>query len=356
LNPSKVLIVDDNTTTLMLMSKFIKDIGHLPIKKSSGKDAIEFIKENYVDIVLIDYHLDDMMGSEVIKIVKSEINSKLPFIILSGDSAETTIMEGLVSGAEEFLIKPFNRDILKFRINNTLEKVLQEKKMIELTLKLEREKTLLRKYFPEDVVEEILNETIVPEIGGISVVATILFFDLRGSTSIAEKKHPSEFAEFLSLIFTDIMDLIYGHSGSVNKLLGDGILATFGCPLYSENDISNALKCAIAIDGYFDIFNSLNSGFTENPISFGIGIATGRVFAGNVGSFKRMEYTVLGDPVNIASRLESTTKELGVKILVDSNTVNDEDAKQFLFKKSDKNTIRGRHGEVEIYELAGLKT
>ncbi|MCB1141081.1 MAG: adenylate/guanylate cyclase domain-containing response regulator [Leptospiraceae bacterium] len=353
---ARVLIVDDSQTTLLFMEKMVRDVGHFPLKNTSGEQAIEYLTKYEVDIVLIDFYLNDMKATEVIRTIKNGIRPNLPFVIISADSSEATILEGLTSGAEEFLTKPINREILKFRMNNIIEKKSKEKVLTELTQKLEKEKKLLTRYFPSDLVEEILNESINPEIGGLSVTASILFFDLRGSTSIAEKKHPAEFADFLSLLFTDIMDLIYGHKGSVNKLLGDGILATFGCPVFSDFDTENCLKCALAIIEYFETFKNISKVFVDDEVSCGVGIATGRVFAGNVGSYRRMEYTVIGEAVNIASRLESATKEVGEKILVDGNTVRAIKENIFHFEKVDKNTVRGKKGEIEIYSLRGLKS
>jgi class 3 adenylate cyclase len=149
---------------------------------------------------------------------------------------------------------------------------------------------------------------------------TIVFFDIRGSTTIAERLEPEAFASILNDIFTDIMDLVYGHKGSVNKLIGDGMMATFGCPLASGDDAINAVEAAIGIQEYLSTFNDVRPPGIGKDIRAGIGIATGEVFAGLIGSVRRQEYTVLGDAVNVASRLESLTKSLATPILMDEAT------------------------------------
>ena len=178
---------------------------------------------------------------------------------------------------------------------------------------------LLTRYLNEDLLAHIQRTGTNPLENGRHR-ATILFFDIRASTGIAERAGPEEFATFLSDILTDIMDLIYGCKGSVNKLLGDGLMATFGVPLSTGEDALNAVEAAQRIQEYLRTFNDVRPDFLPEPVAAGIGVATGSVFAGVIGSVRRQEYTVLGDPVNIASRLEGLTKTRGEAILIDHET------------------------------------
>lgn len=180
--------------------------------------------------------------------------------------------------------------------------------------------------------------------------ATVLFFDIRNSTAIAESCSPENFASFLSDILSDIMDLIYGCHGSVNKLLGDGLLAVFGAPFSRDNDAANALEAANRIRDYLDTFNDVRPGFLEHPVTAGIGIATGPVFAGLIGSVHRQEYTVLGDPVNVASRLQGLTKQVGETILMDEATAL-EAGNAFPCKALYQGKVRGRQERMRIFGL-----
>jgi len=180
--------------------------------------------------------------------------------------------------------------------------------------------------------------------------ATVLFFDIRNSTAIAESCSPENFASFLSDILTDIMDLVYGCSGSVNKLLGDGLLAVFGAPFSRDNDAANALEAANRIRDYLMTFNDVRPSFLEKPVSAGIGIATGQVFAGLIGSVHRQEYTVLGDPVNVASRLQGLTKQVGETILMDEATATAVGT-AFPCKALYQGKVRGRQEAMKIFGL-----
>jgi adenylate cyclase len=242
---------------------------------------------------------------------------------------------------------------LAHRLGNLVELKRAKLELEWMKQRLKNDRKLLTKYFSEDIVEGILQDEHANSLSGRHQEATIMFFDVRRSTTIAENLEPQIFAEFLSEFFTDIMDLVYGNHGSVNKLLGDGIMSTFGCPVPSEHDVLNAAKCALQIRNHLATFNDVRPDYIKEPIRVGMGIATGKVFAGNIGSVRRMEYTVLGDPVNLASRLESMTKEAGVDILIDGNTRH-RLGNLIKCRKVAHSGVRGKLQEIEIYSLDEL--
>jgi len=211
----------------------------------------------------------------------------------------------------------------------------------------------LERYFPSDIARSILSNESGCELNGGHMDITALFFDLRSSTKIAESLEPLLFSEFLSQLFTDIMDLIYGNGGSVNKMLGDGLLATFGPPSPSPNDAKMAIVSAVQIIEHLDTFNDVRPEYLKEPIKAGIGIASGRVFAGFVGSVRRMEYTVLGDAVNIAARLEAATKELNTPIAIDEESVRlAGDGFDTVFLE--RLTLRGRKEPIGVYGISSM--
>jgi adenylate cyclase len=223
----------------------------------------------------------------------------------------------------------------------------------ELEEKLKRYKSVFLRYFADETIEEFLESGALQNLSGAHVDVSMLFFDLRGSTAIAEKLEPIVFSEFLSELFTDIMDLIYGNGGSVNKMLGDGILATFGCPSSTGDDAYQCAKTALQIREYLHTFNDVRPDYLENDVRCGVGIASGKVFAGSIGSIRRMEYTVLGDAVNVAARLETLTKELKHDILIDGNTyhiLRD----RISTEKAGVNYVKGKSEALEIFKLFNL--
>ncbi|MDR1933907.1 MAG: PAS domain-containing protein [Spirochaetales bacterium] len=208
---------------------------------------------------------------------------------------------------------------------------------------------LLSRYMNEDVLEYV-RQTGENPLESQKRKVTALFFDIRGSTRIAETVSPEIFAEFLNDILTDIMDLIYGCKGSVNKLIGDGLMATFGAPVSAGQDAFNAVQAAQEIHNYLKTFNDVRPEYLREPVGAGLGLATGTVFAGVIGSVRRQEYTVVGDAVNVASRLEALTKVSPEKVLMDEETYTE--VKDFFpCRKVFSGKVRGRTGALLIYGL-----
>ncbi|HMU83062.1 MAG TPA: adenylate/guanylate cyclase domain-containing protein [Leptospiraceae bacterium] len=267
------------------------------------------------------------------------------------------LMENLQSLAKGEPTRPMPRDELG-AVNKVMTRLMHrlaknKDALTRANAQLQKEKNILEKFFSNDFVEQLLQEKISHSLGGARVPATIVFLDIRNSTAIAEKIDPQQFSDFISSIFTDIMDLVYGNHGSVNKLIGDGMLATFGCPIQTEDDKGNALRFALQVREYMNTFNDVRPDYLTEPVRIGIGIASGNVFAGNTGSVRRMEYTVLGDAVNLASRLESLTKLSGVDILIDGVT-RDAAGNRIKVKRVRLNRVRGKIQEVRLYYLESM--
>lgn len=242
--------------------------------------------------------------------------------------------------------------VMEREIQEAIKTEEDRKKFNRLKEELEHSQRLLSTYVSSDVIEKNKLDSSASSKGGEILQATILIFDIRQSTAIAETIHPDIFSAFLSDLLSDIMDLIYGHGGHVNKMLGDGLLATFGCPTSGDNDPLNAVNCALQIREYLKTYNDVRPDFIPFQIKAGMGIATGKVFAGDIGSVRKTEYTILGDCVNTASRIESLTKAAGVDILIDGHThkltKNYINAQKVIYKG-----IRGKRKHVDIYFLKG---
>lgn len=315
--PHRILIVEDDETQAQMLRHFIAMWGYEIQTATSGEDAIASLDSYKPDLVLLDLYLPGIPGLDVLKQIRNKSELKdIPVFIISADDSEEVKIVSMSSGANEFLHKPIVMADLVMKIQTALELLTSRRTIEELNRKLEKEKRRLLRYFSEDLVERILNEEIPAELGGDIIPASVMFFDIRGSTPMAEKMGPQNYATFISDLFADIMDIIFANRGSVNELLGDGILATFGCPVPTDDDVFNAIQTAVDIRTYIRNFNTM----VADRIGYGIGIATGRIFAGNIGSIRRMKYAVMGDPVNAAARIQDMTKELNAPILFDHHT------------------------------------
>jgi class 3 adenylate cyclase len=172
-------------------------------------------------------------------------------------------------------------------------------------IKEENKRFLLSRFFSKNVTKEILESKGILRRGGVRKQATIMFADLRGFTSISEKLDQEEVVDILNLFFTQIIPIIFGNDGTLDKLLGDGIMAVFGAPISHDHDPMHAVRTAIQIIQELHHLNESNRPKGWPELRIGIGINTGEVVAGYIGSEDHINYTVIGDAVNTAQRIES---------------------------------------------------
>ncbi len=186
-------------------------------------------------------------------------------------------------------------------------------------------------------------------LGGQLAYATILFCDLRGFTSLSERSSPEAVVSLLNEYFTLMTEEIEKNEGYVNKFIGDAILAVFGTPLLVENHADKALTCALAMEGAMQRLN-LTRHLDQEKISMGIGIHTGNLLCGNIGSNHRLEFTVIGDTVNTASRVEGLSKSIGKSLLLTDVTFKALSPElQKYCQKLGSYPIRGKESEQILY-------
>ena len=200
-----------------------------------------------------------------------------------------------------------------------IENVLAHKRIAEQ----EVQRQALSRFLAPEVVEMIASNPEGVRLGGVNQKVTVLFCDIRGFTSMSETMQPEKVVEILNEYFSHVTDVIFDHNGTLDKYIGDAAMAIFGAPFSKGNDASNAVQAAIAIQSMISELNRDAAERGHPELRVGVGINTGVVTAGNIGSTKRLDYTVIGDSVNLASRLcgqakagqilvsESTAAELG---------------------------------------------
>jgi len=207
------------------------------------------------------------------------------------------------------------------------------------------------KYVSIEIARHLIENRKI-ELGGENIVATILFSDIRNFTSISEKMSPEEVVSMLNRYFSYITEPIMQNHGVINKFIGDAVMAIFTPHLGSDNHVEDAMKAALGMRQRLSELNA--SGQLKFPIQFGVGLNTGNLIAGNIGTAKRFEYTVIGDTVNVASRMESLSKDLSHDIILSQATAESIPA-EFLnnvkIEKSDLIKIKGKSEAVPVYKL-----
>ena len=215
---------------------------------------------------------------------------------------------------------------------------------------LDKLKSTFKKYVSKQIVDQLLENEELLNLGGQEQEATILFSDIRGFTSMSETMAPNEVVETLNEYFNLMIEIIFKYNGTLDKIIGDALMVIFGAPIAHQSDTENAVKTAIEMQEKLIEFNQNRIINLKQPIKIGIGINRGKVISGNIGSKQQMNYTVIGDSVNLASRLCSVAAS--DEIIV-SETVwkHVKDLKIFKSKKLKPVKVKGKVKPIEIKEI-----
>ena len=214
----------------------------------------------------------------------------------------------------------------------------------------EKIKNVMGRYISQDVMKNVVKNIDDVKLGGKRANVTVLFADIRGFTSMSEKMTAEEVSVILNEYFTEIEPIISKYNGTINKFIGDAVMAVFGDPIQDLNHPVNAVKCAYAMLKKVEMLQDKWIMEGKPKIEIGIGINTGDAFVGNIGSEKRLEYTVIGDTVNLASRIESYNKVYRTNFLISSSTYTYVSTIADVIKISEVQ-IRGKAKKMNIYEV-----
>ena len=213
-------------------------------------------------------------------------------------------------------------------------------------------KSLFSKFHGSSVAEDLIKNDI--RVGGQNREVTVFFSDIRGFTSFSEKRTPEEVVSMLNEYFEVMVGIINRYGGVVDKFIGDAIMAVWGAPKETPDDTLNAVLACIEMRRSLVELNDRRISRGQDPLTIGIGLHTGRAISGTIGSHERMEYTVIGDAVNMTSRIESSTKAFGTDFLI-SQAVMDRVQDRILVELAGKATVKGKAEPLNLYYVRGYK-
>jgi len=309
MGPGRLLVVDDNKVNRLLLARGLQEQGHAITFAENGVQALETMRREPFDLVLLDIMMPELDGYQVLQELTSDTDLRdIPVIVVSAMDEIDSVVKCIEMGAEDYLSKPLNPVLLKARISACLEK-----KWLR-----DQQRELIRKFATSEVADELLASGF--SLGGKYVEATAMFSDIRSFTTISESQSPEDTIELLNTYYTLMFDAITGHDGIVNQIVGDGLMAIFGAPAPNPDHAECAVKAALEMVELVDLFNHEQAGQNKIQLQIGVGVATGQVIAGYTGTQNRATYTCVGDAVNVAARLEAHTKAIGHPILIDENT------------------------------------
>ena len=217
-------------------------------------------------------------------------------------------------------------------------------------------KSAFQHYVSPAIVDEITNNVDGLKLGGEKRELTVLFSDLRGFTSLSEKTPPEQLVEFLNDYLSEMTTLVFKHKGMLDKYIGDAIMAVYGAPIATADHAKLACGTALEMIGKLDSFQMKCEIYGIGKLEIGIGISTGPMIVGNMGSKELFDFTVIGDAVNLGSRIEQLNKLYGTSILISEHTYELIKDDYTNIRKIDTASIRGRSKKAVIYELMSLST
>ncbi len=358
-----VLVVDDDPENINILKRPFAKGGYMLLTAGSGKEALELLENNKIDVVLLDWMMPVMSGIDVLREIKARDEWKfIQVIMVTAKATSEDVSAGLRFGANDYLTKPIKRLELMARVAASMRErrlmlQLEESNanLVELNSELEKRnefiKDLFGRYISDEVVAKLLETPHGFALGGDKRKVSVLVSDLRGFSIICEKLPSENVVEMLNKYFETMIDIIARYQGTICDFVGDAIMALFGAPIQREDDSKRAIACAIEMQNAMRSVNVRNKTAGLPELEMGIGVNTGVVVAGNIGSFKRVKYGVVGAAVNIASRIETCT--VGGQILISEPTLNDAGADIKIGKKFSVH-FKGASEPVPIYEVRGI--
>ena len=314
----RVLVVDDDRLNRQLLTRSLEQAGHVVHTADNGREALDLLRDDPPDVVLLDIVMPELDGVSVLEQMKADAGlNHVPVIMISAVDEIESVVRCIEMGAEDYLPKPFDPVLLRARINAGLAK----KRLHDL--EQERVRSVFSRFVPEHVVDDVLERTDDDlRLGGSRDVGTVMFTDIRRFTAFSEATPPHRVIELLNEYFGEMIDAIFEHDGTLVGYRGDGLLAVFGAPIALDDHADRALAAAREmLKVRLPRFNGWlrEQGLSEG-FEMGIGLNSGPFMSGNVGSARQLEYTIHGDTVNTAARLEAMTKSARRSILFADST------------------------------------
>jgi len=352
-----ILVANADPSTCELLAHALQQSGYDVALAEDAAQALRLVVAKPVDLVLLDTSLPDMSGLEALQAFRrSHSASELPVILATEHERSEDSLEAMRLGANDYVTKPFNLPVVLARAQLHLSLKDAVREIQDLGQQLELRNSFIRqtfgRYLSDEIVNQLLENPEALEIRGEERKLTILLADMRGFAFLTESLAPAEVMSILNNYLGTMSDVIQSYGGTVDKFIGDAVLAFFGAPVARNDDAERAVACAIAMQLAMQSVNQANRSLGLPEVEMGIGIATGDVVVGNIGSEKRAQYSAVGRPVNLAARLESYT--LGREIFVSPATLADIEPQVHIDLEREIHP-KGFDAPLRIYRVAGIE-
>jgi len=346
---NSILIVDDNVKNIQVLGNFLKQENYEIAVALSGKEALEWVNSDSIDLILLDIMMPEMDGYTVCKAIRDNTqNSDTPIIFITAKNDIESVVKGFETGGVDYLVKPFNSQELLSRVKTHIELKTTRDKLVLAKNELEKEKEKADK-----LLVNILNERFVNDLmkhGKVSPTTynnvTLFFSDLVGYTVISEKLKPMELIGELNDIFTEFDNIMLKYGCERMETIGDAYIGACGIPKPNPDHAKNIILAAKEILHYIKKRQNRSNDENTIPWSIRIGIHSGEVAEGLVGTY-RYAYNIFGDTVNTASRMETNADPMTINV---SEATYNLVSHRFDFIKRNPIEVKGK-GVMNMYFL-----
>ena len=394
-----ILIVEDSPTQAKVLRHILEKHHYKVSTVENGRQALELMGKQKPQLVITGIVMPEMDGYELCRRIKADSSTEdIPVILLTSFSDSGDVFDGLSCGADNFITKPFNENSLI----PSIELIIANRKLIksehvsvgveimfagkrhlimanrqqmltlllstyeaavnrnseliqtqiELNLRNQLISNMLHRYVDDSVIEQILaNPDRYSKLGGDRKEIAVFFCDIRGFTSISEVMTADELIHLLNSIYKELTGIVFKNKGTLDKYMGDCIMAFWGAPTDVEDEMLWAVRAALEMK---EAFEDLKRDWPPvlKKLGIGIGINYGEVVVGNIGTEERMDYTVIGDIVNTTERIESIA--LSGQVLITKEALSRIEGK-IEFRALDPVMLKGKSQPIEIYEVLALQ-
>lgn len=343
----KVLAVDDNPDNVELIHDIVSSLGYEVVKAFDGPQALAIVEAEQPDLILLDVNMPGMSGFDVVSHLKShEITAKIPVILLTALADVDYRVEGLDLGADDYLTKPYSPRELIARIETRLRAKTETDHLRE-TQQIIRQ--TFERFVSASVVDQLLHDPSRIKLGGKLQEVTVFFADIQDFTATAEDTDPETLLSILNQYHELIVEIILSNKGTIDKFIGDGVMALYNTPLELHDHPLCAVRSACQIRDALSEFHGQFEPRFRWKINFGI--HTGMAVVGNVGSPQIMDFTAVGDTVNIAARLQALSDN--GQILISQGTY-EQISPYVQARMIGPVSFKGRTGQVMTYEIFSM--
>lgn len=367
---TRIVLADDNEAFREVTAQLLQRAGYAVFTAPDGRHALQAVREHQPDLLLLDIMMPGMSGIDVVGQVRDQ-DPLIGIVMVTAFGSEEVAVKALTAGADDYLIKPLDYQEAFIRLERVVERcqLRRERERLQQELEAahgelqsrygeleasygrireleEQTRDLLERYLPSQVAQYLIDDPARTNLGGDRREVTVLFADLRGFTALAEGMPPERLIEVVNGYLALATGIILTYGGMLDKFMGDAVMALYNAPLDQPDHALRAVKTAFALR------DSLAHGGMEPVLHFGFGVNTGDAVVGNVGSEALMNYTAIGDAVNLAFRLQEQAKPQQILM---SRATYDRVKNAVEARSLGHMRVRRRAKEPEVYEALSLK-